>query len=675
MSQISYSRYKYNPNEINEKDFLSKFVVRTDIFDEIFDDIKNSDYNIQNQHYILIGQRGQGKTTLLRKIELEIRRDKELSKFLLPVKFAEEQYQIRSLCRLWEEVADYLQSIYEDEFPDVLDKMEKHFDDEDYDLKCFSYLEKALKEKNKKLILLIDNIDELLGKLKEKGQRQLREIMLESTSFRIVGGSTKMIEQHYDYGKPFYEFFNIVKLTGLNQEDSIEFLKTVGNDEQKKIIESILKTSPRRVETLRRLTGGVPRTLIMLLDVFIDDKGDAFEDLVQILDEATPLYKDRMDELPETLQDIVHTIAMNWDGMLTKEIAKKTRMESKEVSAQLKRLEKFQIVEFETTGKNKIYKIQERFFNIWYLMRFGRKKDRQRVEWLVKLLVSWCTPKELKQRAEKFLQQIRYGKLDEKYAYYMSEALRYTGLDSDIEDTIKQETFSYLSSLNSNFVKELSLSDKEIYENFVNYLSKKNYKLAIKELKRIKKQSEEISNTLQIIQHLEDINKTTNEIEKTLSQKINKLDSNELSLLASLYFTKNKKRETAMQIMEQAINQEKNLSSLFVSAIIFLWNENFSKSYKIFLEWLQYKDFLNNEESIPQYITLLMSKGQLYKAKEFLEIEEYNLKEHYKPLWYALMKLVEDNFPHEIKKMGSELQESVNEILEDVEISKKKYKI
>ena len=221
MLQINkYSRFKYTPDEMSEDEFLKRFVVRLEIFQEIFDDIKSSDYSIPNQHYIIIGQRGQGKTSLLRKIEIEVKNDNKLSTFLLPIKFAEEQYQIRSLSRFWEEIADYLQSLYVDIFPTILDDMEEHFEDEDYELKAFSYLENVVKKSDKKLLLLIDNIDELIAKLSEKEQRQLREVLLSSSSFRIIGGSTKMLEQHYDYSKPFYEFFKIIKLKGFDKKES-----------------------------------------------------------------------------------------------------------------------------------------------------------------------------------------------------------------------------------------------------------------------------------------------------------------------------------------------------------------------------------------------------------------------------------------------------------------------
>ena len=367
----------------------------------------------------------------------------------MPIKFSEEKYRVRQLCQFWEEVADYLQTYYDSLFEGLYNELEMHFDDEDYHKKCFDYLEKALKSKKKKLLLLVDNIDEFLSKIKKEEQHQLREILLTSSSFVIVGGSTKMFEQQYDYSKPFYEFFKIIRLESLSSDEAVALLRVLGNETQSKKIESIIKNSPQRIEALRRITGGVPRTMIMLFDIFIEDNGNAFDDLMSILDEVTPLYKDRMDSLPPVLQEIVHTIALNWDGMSTKEIAKKTRMESKTVSAQLKQLEKYQMVDSQAVGKNKIYLIKERFFNIWYLMRYGRKKDRARVEWLVKFLLSWYAPEELRQKANVFseiLSKDAEGSLNHNYVYHMGEALSFTGsLPLEDEYKLKENVKQYIN--------------------------------------------------------------------------------------------------------------------------------------------------------------------------------------------------------------------------------------
>jgi len=661
MLQTNYSRYKYIPDEIPQEEFLKYFVVRNEIFEEIFKEIQDSDYGVANQHYIIIGQRGQGKTTLLRKVQIEVENDKKLAKFLIPVKFAEEQYQIRSLSRLWEEVADYLQSLHEELFPHVLDDMEKHFDDEDYELKAFGYLESALKKKKKKLLLLIDNIDELIGKLNEKEQRRLREILLTSSSFRIVGGSTKMLEQHYDYGKPFYEFFKIIKLKGLTKEESIVFLRTIGKGEQKERMEEIIQTNPARIETLRQLTGGVPRTLVMLFDIFLDENGNAFDDLLKVLGEATPLYKHRLDELPNQLQEIVHTIAIHWDGMYTAEIAKKTRLSTKVISAQLGKLEKYDIIESEVAGKNKIYKIKERFFNIWYLIRFGRKKDRQRVEWLVKFLESWCSQEELEERAEILIDRINEGDVSDSYVFHMTEALSYAGINVEIEDKLKKEANKFLINSKSNFVQDLSKSNLELINNIEKCI-----------------QYSQPQKALIFIDKLSIDNKFVVEIKELVKKAIERKKSNERKIIAlegiNGYFSKNAEKHYIETVINNASDKNKG-GTLSIQALVYFWYGKFDKSRELFLDYLRYNvdNRLDSEAMVIIYSILLMSQEQYYQIKNILENKEFNLKEQYKPIWYALMTLMQDEFPHEIKKMGSELQESVDEVLKKVEKYREKY--
>jgi len=770
MSLNSTARYKYNPNEMSEDEFLQRFVVRHEIFEEVFEALQNADYSVPNQHHILVGQRGQGKTTILRKLNIGIKKDKKLSKFLIPVQFPEEQHNMRGLCSLWERVAEHLEDNHDDIFEDALENVEIHDEDENYDIKCFSYLERQLTRQKKKLVLLIDNINILLESLNTQEQHQLREILLTSSQFIIVGGSTRMFEQQYDYSKPFYEFFNIIPMDGLTFNESVELLKVLGDSEQKKKIENFITNNPARIETLRRITGGVPRTIVMLFDIFIEDNSDTFNDLIKVLDEATPLYQDRMKHLPQTLKNITHAIAINWDGMLTREIVKKVKLESKVVSAQLKQLEKYQIVESVSIGKNKIYSIKERFFNIWYLMRFGKKRDRNKVEWLIKFLLSWYDKNELENKAKRFQKSLIHGdRLNEHYVYNMGEALRYTGhLELQQEYDLKQTMQKFFKNKNSNLYKNISNSDAEILKKAFDLENLGELDKAIKLLIKSKRESKSIITTIALLYHkqkeynkaeeyylkavesgdtgalnnlgilhseqkeynkaeeyylkavesgdtgalnnlgilhseqkeynkaeeyylkavesgdtgalnnlgiLHSEQKEYNKAEEYYLKAVESGDTGASNSLAWFYFEQAKKRNNANMIIKDDYTTRTSYYNVHTFATILLWSEEFSKSYEKFEEWLMYDKASKSKEDVTIYLNLLISKGQLYKVKEFMEIPKYQLKERYKPIWYALMTLMQDDFPTEIKKMGSELKETVNEILIEIEAMREKYSL
>ena len=213
MSRTDFPKI-YNPANQTPKELIENFVVRTKIFEEILADIKNSEMKHPEQHYIIQGVRGQGKTTLLLRIAYEIDHDKKLRRRIIPVIFNEEQYNISRLFKLWETIAEYLAEA--GDIPGLYDEMQKFENDDDYEWRCFQILENALKKHKKKMILFIDNIDEILNKFTKKEHHRLREVFTESAELRIIGASSVSLEFHYDYGKPFYQFFRMPELKVLN---------------------------------------------------------------------------------------------------------------------------------------------------------------------------------------------------------------------------------------------------------------------------------------------------------------------------------------------------------------------------------------------------------------------------------------------------------------------------
>jgi len=519
MWRTSPISYIYNPLNQTEEELLKNFVVREREFNTIFNDIKSSDMSHPEPHYIIQGQRGQGKTTLLLKIYYEIKKDRELCKFVIPIMFNEEQYHINTLFGLWAHTGEKLEEENQ-EFSGLYEKIESAYETEDSEIEAFNLLEGDLKEKKRKMILLIDNIGQLLDKLTLKEQQRLREVLIVCPEIRIIGASAFVLEYTYDYSKPFYELFRIITLESLTQKEAMKLLLKLGEHYRQENIKKIIEKEPGRVQTLRRLTGGVPRTMVLLFEIFVEhEKGEAFQDLELILDRVTPLYKHRMDDLSPQQQKIVDAIALNWDAMPAGDIAKKTRMESKAVSAQLKLLEKNRIIhKIKTTTKNHLYQVTERFFNIWYLMRYGSRRGRSRVQWLVHFLQAWCSKTEL------------------------------------------------------------------------------------------------------------------------------------------------------------TIKKEKILSSSYSLSFLLLWNNEIEESLKIEKKLMENEDYIEGSiTSGNEYLLLLLAKKQYYAALKIFEENPFDLKERIKPIYYALIYFLEDDFPNEYKKMGAELKETVEEIIASIKKWEKDY--
>ncbi|NIO86771.1 MAG: NACHT domain-containing protein [Candidatus Aminicenantes bacterium] len=413
----------YNPLHLSEQQVLNNFIARQHEFRTIFSEIKNSSMQYPEQHIIIQGQRGQGKSMLLVKLYREIKKDELLNRRIIPVIFTEEQYNVNSLFDFWGNTADYLEE--EKGFTGLYKKIAAVSRDEEPESRALSILETTLKKKRKKLVLLVDNIDQILDKLTRKEQQRLREVLITCADIRIIGTAPVVPAYFFDYSNPFYEFFRIIDLKGLNQQDTRILLLKLGELYGQEDIQQTVVNEPARVETLRRLIGGNLRQVIFLFEALLDyPGGNAYHDMEFILDRDTPYYRYQMDNLSPLQQKIVHIIALQWDAVSTKTIAVKSRMQSKAVSSHLALLEKNRLVrKIKTNTKNHFYQLNERFFNLWYLVRYGRKEGKQRVQWLVHFLENWYRQNQsfLRANGEKTGDSLKANRIHAPTPVYMPE--------------------------------------------------------------------------------------------------------------------------------------------------------------------------------------------------------------------------------------------------------------
>ena len=711
----------YNPLNIDKKSLLDHFVVRHKEFNRIFRDIKSSKLNQTSQNFLIQGQRGSGKTTLLAKLRYEMEAAESLS-HLLVIQFTEEQYNIFTLNRLWEAVADILEDITG--FENIVDEMEQYDDEDDY----FSLISRYLTKNRKKLVLLIDNFGDILDKLKEMEHKKLRDILHES-DLQIIAASTRTLETAYKHDKPFFESFTTIYLESLTKTDVQTLLEHLARQHGNLQALAVTQHQKGRIEAIRRLTGGIPRTIILLYELITDDSADIFEDLEGILDKMTPLYKHKMDDLPTQQQVIVDAVALHWDGILTSEISKTTKLPAKAISAQLKLLEKNGLViSNRINKKNKLYMLEERFFNIWYLMRYGRKRKKQQVLWLVSFLKEWCSDEDLVRKADSHIALAKSGELNRREGYYMAEALaqslrdpelRYEvvactrahldqtdpELSGDMSDTCVMALDAAASAYKNGDIKKAEKYSQKAADDGdsramtnLGYLYRTEYKDFEKAekyfLMAVEKGDEEAMFQLgYLYQYFLNNHEMAEEYYLQIKNKTHPALWYNLSLLYDMHLQNSQKaivfyrravehdfndhmtfllkvtfhddeiKKALLQLFEKFASKEEYTSLLALSFIL-IHNGKYKKAVNVFTDFLgaieKSGDF---QQHISNFLILLIARKQFHLAHEIFENERYQLKGKIKPVYFALMKLMHEDHPKEFKRMGAEVGETVDEVL------------
>ena len=424
----------FNPHRLNEAELEQSFIARQQTFRAILADVAAGDAQSPPQHHLVVGQRGMGKTTLLRRLALELQRPPYRERFV-PLVFPEEQYvEVDRLAKFWLNCLDALADTLEHQ--EALDAARAidatvarlivaKCDEKTFEEQCRAELLAAGNRGGRRLVLFVENFNHLLARCRSE-EYILRGVLSAPGAPVLVAASTAYPHDLGDYGAAFYDGLKPHYLHPLDLDeirDVILHLAQAGG--RADLIDRLPREMPR-LAALRDLTGGNPRTAVLLFELFASGfSADAFEDLEALLDVVTPLYQSRLDQLSEQSQTIVGTLARSWRPMSKADISETARLIPSSVSPQLGRLREAGVVE-ETTlfpGKKTGYYLAERFFNIWYLMRFNSRRQRAGLSSLAHFLEEYHTPAERAQIARGLLDRGQFSNGSITYAMALAVSL------------------------------------------------------------------------------------------------------------------------------------------------------------------------------------------------------------------------------------------------------------
>lgn len=588
----------YQSANSDHQSIKKNFIIRLNEFEIIIASLKNKEAGDSLQNELILGRRGSGKSTLLKRIEIEILEDEELKSKYIPINLAEEQAGIYRLFDLWEETLKEICHHFGTQLH--LKDFKEFKQEQDYTRYLYQNIHEICVAQNRRIVLLLDNFDRIVENFTDDGNL-MREMLINFNDLAIIAGSTRMDEHFWSYDMPFYEFFRRHRLESLDREELYKLLNHWGETLDIPELKTFINNNPGKIENIRLLTDGLPRTIQFFIQMVLQDAhSHGYEYLKKIMDNVTPLYQERLNSLTPPFRKIILEMAFLWEASTTKQLVEKCRMDSKLISAHLKTLVDKGIVDkVETSKKNHLYRISERFFNMWLIITQGNPEQKRKAKWLSIFLENWYDANDLKKIAKNHIELLKKTEINRKDALILSKGLsqcRYIttferdqiiGLTENLKgksiersllelpqrfEHILDEIQEYINNQNFNGALELAKSVENEEDGFKFlligdiYYKQDNYVDAIKYLlKAEQKGNRQMYLTLGIIYE------TKKKFDKAKKCYLKAKDNGEedANIFLAMLFDKQKKTDLAEKYYKLAINNGDNDAIISIAQFYF----------------------------------------------------------------------------------------------------------
>jgi hypothetical protein len=231
-----------------------------------------------------------------------------------------------------------------------------------------------LRRHRRRFVLLLDQIDVMLGRLSEDvEQSRLREVLSQDDWVMLVGTTTRPIAATYRYDQPFYEQFRVIELKPLSYPECLALWRAEGGSVRGDEGDDRLGERSIEGQAIWHWVGGTPRWLLAWFDIVADQPDGSLELLLRrLFDLGDEGFRAHMAQLADQAQRVLWALALRWDPATADDIALDLRLERGSVSAQLHRLiERGHVDKVSIPGRALGFVLRDRLFNLWALWRNG----------------------------------------------------------------------------------------------------------------------------------------------------------------------------------------------------------------------------------------------------------------------------------------------------------------
>jgi len=423
--------YKYNPAFLTDSELRESFVVR-EVELETALGVFYENVSDSNQHVLITGPRGSGKTSLVQRVALELLSEQTLRDAWHPIQFAEESYEVTTPGEFWLEAAFHLSEATSDpKWKKAYEEISNESSEDRMRERALGMLLDFSDQQQKRLVLLVENLDMLLcDQVSKDDAWTLRHTLQNEKRIMLFASATTRFEELNESNNAMYEIFRHIPLAPLNTDQCREFWK-------KRTGESLANETIRPIEIL---TGGNFRLLTILASFAAKvSLRQLMNDLTHLVDEHTEYFKSHLDRLAVIERKVLLALADLWEPATASEVAAKARLEVSKTSSYLNRLLNRGAVTILPDGKRtNTYQVAERLYNIYYLLR-RRGGASNRVRAVVRFIIDFYDQDRLISTARSIANELKELPCEYRNDHYhaYSELLRLSPRDTARSELIR----------------------------------------------------------------------------------------------------------------------------------------------------------------------------------------------------------------------------------------------
>ncbi|HMS68105.1 MAG TPA: tetratricopeptide repeat protein, partial [Saprospiraceae bacterium] len=288
---------KFNPLEMEESDVLALSTGREPLLKTMLKEMDVCLKNGSNQHYILYGPRGIGKSFFTRL--LKIHHDKSsFFKNSLFIQLSEEQDNINFAADLLDVISIILEG---GQLADANPKWSITTHQWEASLKRLkTALIDIKREKNIDHVFVTqENLQVFIPKLNDIESSRLRTFLSDFDEITLIGSSLRP-DLDNDYSKRLFQVFKKMDIEPWSSEDFLSYYKKKASLSHNNLAQfEQIKKSKNKIKAIAKFTGGSPRLAVILSNLILDKNIlDTAQLLDGIIDDLTSYYQDITNDIP-----------------------------------------------------------------------------------------------------------------------------------------------------------------------------------------------------------------------------------------------------------------------------------------------------------------------------------------------------------------------------------------